>query len=88
MNISCDDRERIFLDGTQEEWTALEAHAAGCPVCRREVETWKNLSLAAADKRGMSNEDYVTLVRTVAANVDEIEMRKLEQAQTATRSIQ
>ena len=44
--------------------------------------------VAAANTRGMSTEDYMTFVRTVAANVDEIEMRKLEKAQTATRSIQ
>lgn len=49
MNITCDDRERIFLDGTPEEWVALETHAAACAACGKEVATWKNLSVAAAD---------------------------------------
>ena len=49
MNINCKDRERIFLDGTAEEWADLEAHAAGCSACNREVEGWKNLSVAASE---------------------------------------
>lgn len=49
MNLNCNDRERIFLDGTPEEWAALEAHAATCSVCRHEVEAWKNLSTAASE---------------------------------------
>jgi len=49
MNINCNDRERIFLDGTPEEWTALETHAAACPECKHAVEAWKNLSVAASE---------------------------------------
>lgn len=49
MNIACNDRERIFLDGTTEEWAALEAHAAACAECGEEIRSWKNLSIAAAD---------------------------------------
>jgi hypothetical protein len=49
MNISCNDRERIFLDGTPEEWTALEAHAAACATCGEEILAWKNLTVAASD---------------------------------------
>jgi len=49
MNISCNDRERIFLDGTPEEWAALESHAADCANCGEELRTWKNLSVAARD---------------------------------------
>ena len=37
MNATCSDRERIFEDGTPAEWTALEAHAASCPLCAEEV---------------------------------------------------
>ena len=48
MNITCNDRERIFLDGTPEEWAALEAHASNCKACREELAAWKNLSLAAS----------------------------------------
>ena len=49
MNIICNDRERIFLDGTAEEWAALESHAATCTSCGEELRSWKNLSVAAAD---------------------------------------
>ncbi len=51
MNINCNDRERIFIDGTPEEWAALEAHAANCAACGDEVRSWKNLTIAAADLR-------------------------------------
>src|SRR5258708_11336090 len=37
------------MDGTPEEWVALEAHAANCAACGEEVGCWKNLSIAAAD---------------------------------------
>jgi anti-sigma-K factor RskA len=49
MNVTCNDRERIFLDGTAEEWAALETHAAACAACGDEVRRWKDLSAAAAD---------------------------------------
>lgn len=49
MNITCNDRERIFLDGTAEEWAALEAHASNCAECRKEVKAWKSLSVAASE---------------------------------------
>lgn len=49
MNVSCNDRERIFLDGTAEEWAALEAHAASCAGCEEEIRGWKNLSVAASE---------------------------------------
>jgi hypothetical protein len=51
MNISCEDRERIFLDGSAEEWAALEQHAAACPGCAAELHAWKALSEAAAEMR-------------------------------------
>jgi hypothetical protein len=49
MNVTCNDRERIFLDGTPEEWTALEAHAAACAACGEEIRGWKSLSVAASE---------------------------------------
>jgi hypothetical protein len=49
MNITCNDRERIFLDGTAEEWAALETHAADCAACGNEMRAWKNLSISAKD---------------------------------------
>ncbi len=51
MNISCNDRERIFLDGSAEEWAALEGHAGSCPACAEEIRAWKSLSVAAEELR-------------------------------------
>jgi anti-sigma factor RsiW len=51
MNISCNDRERIFLDGSVEEWAALEAHSAHCAVCAEEVRAWKAISQAVEELR-------------------------------------
>ncbi len=51
MNINCDDRERILLDGSPEEWAALEHHANTCAVCAEELRAWKQLSAAAGELR-------------------------------------
>ena len=51
MNITCNDRDRIFEDGTPAEWAALEAHAAACPACAEELRAWNSLSLAAEELR-------------------------------------
>jgi hypothetical protein len=51
MSIQCEDRERIFLDGAPEEWTALEQHAASCPSCAEELRAWRELSTAVAELR-------------------------------------
>ena len=55
MNVTCNDRDRIFEDGTLAEWTALEAHAASCPLCAEEVRAWKSLSVAARELRDYSD---------------------------------
>ena len=47
MNITCKDRERVFADGTAEQWLALETHALSCADCAEELRGWKNVSLAA-----------------------------------------
>jgi hypothetical protein len=49
MTISCNDRERIFLDGTPEEWGAMESHSTDCAACAEELRAWKNLSSAASE---------------------------------------
>ncbi len=49
MNIKCNDRERIFLDGTPQEWAALEDHCGYCAACAEELRAWKNLSIAASE---------------------------------------
>jgi hypothetical protein len=51
MNLTCNDRERIFADGTIEEWTALEVHANSCVECAEELRAWKALSSAAEELR-------------------------------------
>jgi hypothetical protein len=51
MNITCQERERVFLDGTPEEWAALEVHAETCTQCGEELRAWKNLSVAAQEMR-------------------------------------
>jgi hypothetical protein len=55
MNVNCSDRDRIFEDGTPAEWTALETHAASCPLCSEEVRAWKSLSVAAKELRDYSD---------------------------------
>jgi hypothetical protein len=54
MNVTCNDRNRIFEDGTPGEWAALEAHATGCPACTEELRAWKALSVAAQELRNYS----------------------------------
>lgn len=49
MNVTCNDRDRIFEDGTDADWAALEAHAASCAQCAEELRAWKSLSLAARE---------------------------------------
>src|ERR1700756_4085470 len=49
MNISCNDRERILLDGTPEEWAALESHSMNCAGCAAELRAWKNLYSTASE---------------------------------------
>lgn len=51
MTMECADRERIFRDGSPEEWAALHQHAESCELCREEVRAWKALSAAAAELR-------------------------------------
>lgn len=55
MNIHCEDRDRIFEDGTPEEWAALEAHSVNCAACAEELRIWKALSMAAKELRDYSD---------------------------------
>lgn len=55
MNVTCNDRDRIFEDGAPAEWVALEAHAASCPNCAEELRAWKSLSVAANELRDYSD---------------------------------
>jgi hypothetical protein len=55
MNVTCNDRDRIFEGGTPAEWAALEAHTAACPLCAEELRAWKSLSVAAQEMRDYSD---------------------------------
>jgi len=55
MNVTCNDRDRIFQDGTPADWAALEAHAASCVSCAEELRGWQSLSLAASELRDYSD---------------------------------
>jgi hypothetical protein len=55
MNIKCEDRDRIFEDGTPAEWAALEAHSESCAICAEELRSWKALSAAAKELRDYSD---------------------------------
>jgi hypothetical protein len=70
MNIQCADRERIFLDGTPEEWAALGIHAASCAVCAEELRTWQELSTAAGELRE-HREDPALWLRIAASLEDQ-----------------
>ena len=54
MNITCQDRDPIFENGTATEWAALESHAATCPECAEELRAWKAISTAAQEMRDYS----------------------------------
>jgi len=55
MNITCEDRDRIFEDGTPAEWAALEAHGVNCGICAEELRAWKAISVAAKEMRDYSD---------------------------------
>jgi hypothetical protein len=55
MNIKCEDRDRIFEDGTPAEWAALEVHSASCSACGEELRSWRALSVAAQEMRDYSD---------------------------------
>jgi hypothetical protein len=55
MNITCEDRDRIFEDGTPAEWAALEAHSANCAACAEELRAWKVVSVVAKELRDYSD---------------------------------
>jgi hypothetical protein len=51
MQIKCKDRERVFFDGSAEEWAGLELHAESCAACAEVLHAWRTLSLAATELR-------------------------------------
>lgn len=75
MRINCNDRDRIFSDGTPEDWKALETHAATCATCAEELRAWKSLSTAAAELREYS-EDPALWQRIRLSLVEEADRRQ------------
>jgi len=55
MNMKCEDRDRVFEDGTPAEWAALETHSTNCAACAEELRDWKTLSVAAKELRDYSD---------------------------------
>jgi hypothetical protein len=55
MNIDCKALERIFENGTPEEWAALEQHGTSCPPCAEEIRAWQSLSVTAKEMRDYSD---------------------------------
>jgi len=51
MNVNCHDRDRIFENGTAEEWAALAVHSKQCSECAEELSAWNLLSVAAEEMR-------------------------------------
>jgi hypothetical protein len=78
MNVNCDDRDRIFADGSPAEWAALESHAAACAACAQELRSWKALSAAAAELRDYSEspELWPRIQRSLSEQAARIAQRK------------
>ncbi|GAC1637470.1 MAG: hypothetical protein NVS9B14_17400 [Candidatus Acidiferrum sp.] len=49
MNVTCQDRERILMDGNAQEWAALQVHAENCAECGEELRIWKSMSASAGE---------------------------------------
>lgn len=79
MNVTCKDCERIFEDGTAEEWAALEAHAVACATCAEEIRAWKSLSVAAKELRNYSpNPELWSRIERALAEEDARKARRRE----------
>ena len=79
MNVTCEDRERIFEDGNAAEWTALEAHAASCAECAEEVRAWKSLSVAAREMQDYSpNPELWTRIERALSEEDTKKAQRAE----------
>lgn len=74
MMVNCGDRERILLDGTAEEWAALEVHGTSCAECGEELRSWKALSRAAEELRDY--QDSPALWKRIEASLRAQEERK------------
>jgi hypothetical protein len=78
MNVTCNDRDRIFEDGTPAQWAALEAHAVTCVACAEELRAWKSLSTAAAELRDYADNPtlWPRIHRALAEHADRREKRR------------
>src|SRR5579863_3398884 len=74
MNFECNERERIFEDGTPDEWASLQTHAKNCPACAEEIRVWQALSSAAKELRDYS--DSPALWRRIECSLADAAGRK------------
>jgi hypothetical protein len=87
MNVTCNDRDSIFEDGTPSQWAALEEHAGACPSCAEELRAWKSLSVAAAELRDYNPSPALwsrieaSLVANVASTQNSVSWRDRSSAQ-------
>ena len=70
MRVDCADRERVFRDGTAEEWLGLERHAETCSACAEEIRVWKALSVRAEQLRD-HREDPALWARIEASLIEQ-----------------
>lgn len=76
--VNCQDRDRVFEDGSPAEWAALEAHSATCSECDEEIRVWKSLSVAATELRDYSDDPslWPRIHRSLAEQADRLEQSK------------
>ncbi len=49
MTFTCADLPSVLENPDDPRWERAESHAETCPVCRREIRFWRELSVAARD---------------------------------------
>jgi len=79
MNVNCQDRDRIFENGTAEQWAALAGHAQQCRACAEETSAWNLLSVAAQEMRDYA--DDPALWQRIEQRLGEETERKRQRAE-------
>jgi len=78
MNVTCNDRDRIFEDGTLAEWRRWK-HTQPLPALRGRASCWKSLSFSAQELRDYAESPTLWL-RIERALAEEAE-RKTQRAE-------
>jgi hypothetical protein len=78
MIVTCNDRDRIFEDGSAAEWAALEKHAECCRKCAEEIHAWKAISTAAHELRDYSESPalWPRIRRALVAQAEQESLRR------------